>query len=224
MLLQGAVWVWSGARATRNINQQVVSKYSLGFVLVLLYSYVASKQKTSVIALWLLRFWRSHPWDVVGSLCWRIKSDPEDAERLSHESTDRQERGACSPKFNSHFGVVVISSIMPYRWETLPKLTFLSHLWIHCTVNTKNLISLLPWSNRVALLSCRVTWTILWSEPSNPPELGAAVRVPQIPALLYGLGKIGVCRTWQSLPCALQTVLHIPRVFTITRDLSGLSR
>lgn len=121
MLLQGAVEHGQLEILTSRLCQSA----SLGFVLILLYSYVASKQKTSFVATWLLRFWRSHPWDVVGSLCWRIKSDPEDAEHLSHESTDRQERGGCSPKFNSHFGVVVISSIMPYRWETLPKLTFM---------------------------------------------------------------------------------------------------
>lgn len=37
--------------------------------------------------------------------------------------TDRSE--AHAPQNLSHFGVVVISSIMPYRWETLPKLTYL---------------------------------------------------------------------------------------------------
>lgn len=84
----------------------------------------------------------------------------------------------CSPKF-SHFGVVVINSVMLYRWEILPKFTCrpvihntltphhcmgpLSHLWVRCTVDTKDLRSLLPKSNRHALLSCRVTWTILQS-------------------------------------------------------------
>jgi len=61
------------------------------FVLILVYCYVPSKQKTSFVATWLPRFWRSHSWDVVGSLCWRIKSvDPEDAEYLSHEIAGRQ--------------------------------------------------------------------------------------------------------------------------------------
>lgn len=97
-----------------------------------------------------------------------------------------------SPKF-SHFDVVVIISITLYRWETLPKLTvrpvihnphtlhgptILSMVTLHCGYQRSEVSPALVQQSCFAQLQSNLD-NIVVPEPSNPPELGAAMRMLQ---------------------------------------------